>query len=148
MKKDLWRFTVPVTDDKKIINIGNYQATRFSGYYNGNKTSWQVIKVIWITGDFPKFENLECYFADNVIKKLNLTSNKKYGYSVSSCIGSAGGFCFVEIKDYGHMSKIEARKLMNKLYEEDNYQTVSYECCDLDVTQAIKHITQKIKLSI
>ncbi|KJG00108.1 hypothetical protein [Photobacterium angustum] len=147
MSNVTWTLSVPTVDIERELYLGNFIAIRRSGYYNGNKISWQVARVLWIVGEFPAHANFESDFATRVIETLDIqfpSRNSKYGYGTRS---RTGCYSYVELEDYGHMSKIEAKRLLSKLYAEDNYQTVSYECAGMNIDRAIKHVTQTFELT-
>lgn len=146
MSHNLWIFTVPTANTKDTLFLGNYMAYRRSGYHNGNKVSWHVKKVLWITGEFPPHENYEIDFARNLINALGIKTT--YGDGRLTCFPSVSeiSYTYITLEYHGDMTKSEAKVMLENLYRKDDGQTVCYECLNLDVNNAIKHVSKGLSL--
>lgn len=133
-------FIVPTLDDTKTLIQGNYIAIKRTGYYNCNKTSWHVMRVNWIVGDFPVDDNTDLDFTTNLAATLPTCKDS------SVTLTTRGNYAYFVAEHMGDMSKAEARALIKKWHTLDGGITVSYECICGDINTAIKHTTRQISL--
>ena len=108
------------------ITLGNYIAFKCSGWYNGGKVSWNVIRVNWITGTFERHSNKECMIGNAIAEQLGLLDSDDASISVHG--GGIGDieYCYVTENDFGHMTKREARKLMASGHADHDNQTITF----------------------
>ena len=122
----LIEYEVPYTlETKDQLTLGNYIAFRCSGYYNGGKVSWNVIRVLWIVGTFERHDNNECALGNAVAKHVGLLDSDS---AISVHGGGIGDieYCYVTENDFGHMTKREARKLMLSGHADHDNKTISF----------------------